>query len=159
VPDRVPYELPWHWENLKRATRERRMRLLATWVSWFVARYHLAGRVPACWYRHPGLADELKALWYQYQEVTRPLVPKIAEEFPGKTKVEEPKVAARQYREWHEARWRWTIGPLADATGYRECLARNQHVEDAAHAADAAAFAESSRDGLDCAIQVGEVAW
>ena len=159
MPEMVRYRLPWCWEGLDDDEVTQRMRLLAKWVSWFVARYHLAGRVPACWYRHPGLVDELKALWYQHQEVTRPLVPEGPADFPGEVKAEEPKVAARQYREWHDGRWRWTVGPLADARGYRECLARNQHVEDEAHAADAVAFADATAKGLGEAIQEGSIKW
>ena len=153
MPNVVPYRLPWWWEGLDQEEAALRMRRLADWVSWFVARYHLAGQVPACWYLHPGLVDELKALWYQHQEVTTPLAPQVPADFPGETRPEAPKVAARQYREWHEGRWRWTVGPLADARGYRECLARNQHVEDEAHAADDAAFADAARTGLGEAIE------
>ena len=159
APRKVHHHLPWHWQGLDQEDAAARIRGLADWVSWFVSRYHLAGRVPACWYRHPGLVDELKGLWYEHQEVTNPLVAEVAGPFPGEVKAEDPKVSARLYRGWHEARCRWTQGPLADAAGYRECLARNRHVEDEAHAADATTFADATRNGLDEAFEAGELQW
>jgi len=59
--DQLPSgELRRHWADL------------GNWVSWFVDRYHLADVVPPCWPRHPALVDELIALWYYHQDVTRP---------------------------------------------------------------------------------------
>ena len=66
-------------------------------------------------------------------------------------------VLASDYVEWHEVRWRWTIGPLADAAGYRECLAKNHHVEDRVHDEDAGAFGEAARTGLEEALEAGEL--
>ena len=62
MADWVHLRLPWNWEGLEEEDLHRHLRDLAAWVSWFVARHHLVGKVPACWYRHPGLTDELSWL-------------------------------------------------------------------------------------------------
>lgn len=154
----VRYPLPWNWEGLDKDALAVSWRRLSTWVSWFVTRYHLAGRVPACWWRHPELGDELRALWYYHQEVTAPMVEMFQPDPVGlPQEPEEPSVPARAHWEWHEARWRWTTGALREALGYRECVAKGQHVEDHPHEDDAAAFAEATRLGLDQAADAGEL--
>ncbi len=143
--DYVRFALPWNWDGLDQAELHRRQGALRSWVNWFVARYHLVGRVPRCWERHPGLLDELSALHHYHEEVTNPLVPLLYGE-DDVAEPEDPEVPARAYQDWHEARWRWITGPLTDASGYRECLARQEHVDDG-HAADAAAFVAASEAG------------
>ena len=58
----APPVLPWNWERRDAGEIAESWTALAPWVRWFVVRYHLVGRVPACWFRHPGLVDELRAL-------------------------------------------------------------------------------------------------
>lgn len=70
----VRYPLLWNWEGLDADAVAESWRRLSAWFSWFVARYHLAWTVPACSWRHPELADELRALWYYRQAVAAPLV-------------------------------------------------------------------------------------
>ncbi|PZR78648.1 MAG: hypothetical protein DLM65_12365 [Candidatus Aeolococcus gillhamiae] len=153
----VRFGLSWNWEGLDETELQRRHGELRTWVNWFVARYHLVGRVPRCWDRHPGLVDELKALWYYHEEVTNPLVPVVdGDQVHDPSEPEDPEVLARAYHDWHEARWRWMTGPLADAAGYRECLARQEHVDDG-HASDARAFAEASAAGVEEPMDTAQV--
>src|SRR5487761_1233725 len=129
MPEQAPPALAWNWEGRDAEVVADSWRRLADWLRWFVSRYHLAGRVPACWYRHPGLVDELKGLWYHHQQVSDPpRLPADSEPFAGLTKPDDAAVLDSDYEEWHEVRWRWMIGPLADAAGYRECLAKNRHV-------------------------------
>jgi len=91
-----PDELRRHWADL------------GEWVSWFVGRYQLADEVPPCWPRHPALVDELIALWYYHQEVTRPSIRLVQPDPVGSPSApEEPDVPARAYWEWHEPRSRW----------------------------------------------------
>jgi hypothetical protein len=157
MADWVRLRLPWNWEGLDDEDLHQRLRDLAAWVSWFVARYHLAGRVPVCWYRHPGLTDELSALWHYHQEVTNPLVPLVQSDPVGAPEEpEDREVAARSYQDWHEARWRWITGPLAEALGYSECRSKGHHVDDG-HAGDAAAVAEATTTGLQEAIDAGDL--
>jgi hypothetical protein len=153
--ERVP--APWNWEKRDAADTAQRMRDLAIWVTWFVDRYHLAGRVPACWHRHAGLVDELKALFYEHQEVYWLVAAGVEGDFVQAAKAEVPAVSARLYRGWHEARRRWTVGALKDAAGYRECVAKNRHVEDEPHRQDASAFAEQASEGLEEAIRNGSL--
>jgi hypothetical protein len=109
----VRYPLPWNWEGLDADALLISWRRLFEWISWFVSRYHLVGRVPACLWRHPELADELRALWYYYQEVTAPVVELFQPDPVGDPDEPQiPDVPARAYREWHETRWRWTTGEL-----------------------------------------------
>ena len=123
---------------------------LHVWVSWFVDRYHLADDVPPCWPRHPALVDELIALWYYHQEVTRPSVSLVQPDpVEAPAEPEEPDVPARAYWEWHEARWRWTQAALRAASGYHECLTSHRHVDQADHHDHAAAFTEASRIIVD----------
>ena len=133
--DQLPAdELRRHWADL------------GDWVSWFVDRYHLADDVPPCWPRHPALVDELIALWYYHQEVTRPSVSLVQPDpVEAPAEPEEPDVPARAYWEWHEARWRWTQAALRAANGYHECLTSHRHVDQADHHDHAAAFTEASR--------------
>ncbi len=42
---------------------------LSGWVSWLVGTYHLDDKVPPCWDRHDGLAEELAALYVGWQNV------------------------------------------------------------------------------------------
>jgi hypothetical protein len=148
MTDWVRFPLPWHWEGEPALSDEElaaRWHDLARWVNWFVARYHLAGQVPCCWPKHPGLVDELTALRYHHQEVTCPLVPMVQPDPVGSPQEpDDPGTSARAYMDWHETRWRWSNGPLRDAPGYRECLTRGEHVPDEAHHDDAQAFAEAT---------------
>jgi len=146
MTDFVRFRLPWYWEGLDAKELEERWRDLAEWVSWFVTRYHLAQEVPHCWYLHPGLVDELIALRHYHEEVTSPLVPLVQPDpVAGPPEAEDPATPARAYQDWHEARWRWTNGPLREASGYADCVAKGEHVDDEAHHGDAHAFAMASR--------------
>jgi hypothetical protein len=125
--DQLPLgELRRHWADLGK------------WVSWFVDRYHLADVVPPCWPRHPALVDELIALWYYHQEVTRP----FAAEPAGPP--DDASVPASAYWEWHEARWRWTQGAPWTASGCQECVTGHRHVEEPDRRGSAAAFTEAA---------------
>jgi len=125
--DQLPSgELRRHWADL------------GNWVSWFVDRYHLADVVPPCWPRHPALVDELIALWYYHQDVTRPLVSDPA------GPPDDAGVPASAYWEWHEARWRWTQGALWTASGCQECVTGHRHVEEPDRRGSAAAFTEAA---------------
>jgi hypothetical protein len=131
-------ELRRHWADL------------GNWVSWFVDRYHLADVVPPCWPRHPALVDELIALWYYHQDVTRLSVPLVQPDPVGSpAEPDDLDVPARAYWEWHEARWRWTLWPPRAASDYHECLTGHRHVDQTDHRDHAAAFTEASRIIVD----------
>jgi hypothetical protein len=71
--------------------------------------------VPRCWHLHPGLVDELIALRHYHEEVTSPLVPLVQPDpVADLPEAEDPATPARAYQDWHEARWRWTNGPLRE---------------------------------------------
>ena len=65
---------PWDWARLDAEAAADTWSELAAWVEWLVARYDLADEVPACWWAHPAITEELTALWtawlaaYQYAE-------------------------------------------------------------------------------------------
>jgi hypothetical protein len=47
---------------------------LGEWVDWFVTRYQLSTRrIPACWYRHGDLVEELSALHTAWEASYSPL--------------------------------------------------------------------------------------
>ena len=157
MSDFVRFRLPWCWERLDAKELRERWRDLAQWVSWFVAQYHLARQVPYCWPQHPGLVDELIALRYYHEEVTGPLVPLVQPDpVADPLEPEDPGTPARSYQDWHEVRWRWTTGPLHEAPGYRDCVAKQRHVEDAQHHDDAQAFTEASRIAVSRLFPDGE---
>jgi hypothetical protein len=182
MPDWVRVRLPWWWgwaperpgtldekkrddvdhaeggvDALPSEELRRRWDDLHVWVSWFVDHYHLADELPPCWPRHPALVDELNALWHYHQEVTRPFVAMVQPDPVGSpAEPEDPQVPARSYWEWHEARWRWTQGPLRSAPGYHECLTGHRHVEEPDRQGRAAAFTEASRIIVDQLFTDGE---
>jgi hypothetical protein len=50
------------WHRLSRSEAGKAWDELTTWVDWFVDRYQLDDTLPACWYRHGAIVDELDAL-------------------------------------------------------------------------------------------------
>jgi hypothetical protein len=53
---------PISWCALDREQAREEWAALAGWVDWLVDRYGVAERVPACWYRHAPIHEELAAL-------------------------------------------------------------------------------------------------
>jgi hypothetical protein len=53
---------PVNWESLDADAAEEAWAMLAGWVDWLVDRYRLAETVPACWYTHHPVREELSAL-------------------------------------------------------------------------------------------------
>jgi hypothetical protein len=53
---------PVAWCSLDREHAREEWASLAGWVDWCVDRYGLVERVPACWYRHGAILEELSAL-------------------------------------------------------------------------------------------------
>jgi hypothetical protein len=56
------------WQLLDADAAEAVWRRLARWVGWLRGRYPLARQVPACWWRHPELVEELTALWLAWRQ-------------------------------------------------------------------------------------------
>jgi hypothetical protein len=50
------------WRTLTSTEAARAWTTLTSWVDWLVARYQLDDTLPACWYRHGAIVDELDAL-------------------------------------------------------------------------------------------------
>lgn len=50
------------WHNLSRFEAGKAWDELTTWVDWLADRYQLDDTLPACWYRHGAIVDELDAL-------------------------------------------------------------------------------------------------
>jgi hypothetical protein len=63
-PRKAPAGVPWplRWAELDRDAAAEVWAWLIDWVGWVVDRYQLAEEVPACWYQHPPLIEELSAL-------------------------------------------------------------------------------------------------
>jgi hypothetical protein len=55
---------PWplRWADLDRDAAAQVWAWLIDWVSWAIDRYQLVEEIPACWYRHPPLIEELTGL-------------------------------------------------------------------------------------------------
>ncbi len=53
---------PSSWQAARSADRQRDLTALAWWVAWLINAYDLSERWPACWYRHEGLVEMLRAL-------------------------------------------------------------------------------------------------
>ncbi|MBG0567530.1 hypothetical protein [Actinoplanes aureus] len=63
-PRKAPDGMPWplRWSDLDRDAAAQVWAWLIDWVGWLVDRYELAEEIPACWYRHGPLIEELTAL-------------------------------------------------------------------------------------------------
>jgi hypothetical protein len=63
-PRKAPANLPWplSWRDLDRDAAAHVWAWLIDWVGWLVHRYEIAEEIPACWYRHGPLIEELTAL-------------------------------------------------------------------------------------------------
>jgi hypothetical protein len=65
----LPEEVqPVNWKTLTDIEAPAVWAQLADWVDWFTARYQISVRkIPACWYRHGDLVEELSALHTAWQ--------------------------------------------------------------------------------------------
>ncbi len=54
---------PWTWRELDAAAAEESWDGLTRFVTWLVSRYDLGDVVPACWWAHGAITEELTALW------------------------------------------------------------------------------------------------
>ncbi|GLZ00833.1 hypothetical protein [Actinoplanes sp. NBRC 103695] len=63
-PRKAPLSMPWplRWAELDRDAAAQAWAWLIDWVGWAVDRYQLVEELPACWYQHPPLIEELSAL-------------------------------------------------------------------------------------------------
>ncbi|GAA3344780.1 hypothetical protein GCM10020358_49390 [Amorphoplanes nipponensis] len=63
-PRKAPLSIPWplRWADLDRDAAAQVWAWLIDWVGWAVDRYQLVEEIPACWYQHPPLIEELTAL-------------------------------------------------------------------------------------------------
>jgi hypothetical protein len=52
---------PWSWRHLPERQAAALWRELADWLTWLHTRYPLAETIPACWWRHPEIVEELTA--------------------------------------------------------------------------------------------------
>lgn len=62
------HQRPIVWDQLTPMQLEATWRSLAQWVGWLRGRYPLAHQLPACWWRHPELVEELSALWLAWRD-------------------------------------------------------------------------------------------
>ena len=53
----------WCWRDMPPERAAQLWRELADWIGWLRGRYPVAGAIPACWWRHPELVEELTALY------------------------------------------------------------------------------------------------
>ncbi len=58
----------WCWPLLAQDERRQLLDDLASWVGWLRGRYPIADRLPACWWRHSELVEELLALWLAWHQ-------------------------------------------------------------------------------------------
>ena len=54
---------PWAWRVLDADMARDTWSALSSFVDWLVARYDLGDFVPACWWAHGAITEELTALW------------------------------------------------------------------------------------------------
>src|SRR5207302_5493362 len=53
---------PWNWRGLDNEQAGDLWDELMAWVSWLVRRYALSEEIPACWWAHGAMVEELTAL-------------------------------------------------------------------------------------------------
>ncbi|MFG1995204.1 hypothetical protein ACGFJ7_35045 [Actinoplanes sp. NPDC048988] len=76
-PRKAPPSIPWplRWAELDRDGAAQAWAWLIDWVDWAVDRYQLAEEIPACWYQHPPMIEELTGLaaaWHTAYDDTAP---------------------------------------------------------------------------------------
>jgi hypothetical protein len=59
-PDLV--EKPVNWAALSQTAAAEQWQLLTEWATWLRDRYQLHESLPACWFAHPAMVEELTAL-------------------------------------------------------------------------------------------------
>ncbi len=113
---------PWTWRHLSERQAAALWRELADWLTWLHSRYPLVDTIPACWWRHPEIVEELTAAHAAW---------KAAYQSPG----------ASPYApgEWHD-RWlpglehrlanRWKTGRCAEQHQNRSTAAYGAAVDD-----------------------------
>jgi hypothetical protein len=57
----------WCWRDIGPIGAAVLWKRLAFWVGWLRARYPVAEQLPACWWRHPELIEELTALYLAWR--------------------------------------------------------------------------------------------
>ena len=55
--------IPWNWQKLDRKAAKASWKAVAEFVDWLVARFDLGDVIPACWWAHGAIVEELTALW------------------------------------------------------------------------------------------------
>jgi len=63
VADFGPAPANWCWQGIGEDEAFEQWRQLASWVGWLRRRYPIADQLPACWWRHSELVEELTAVW------------------------------------------------------------------------------------------------
>ncbi|WP_216895615.1 hypothetical protein [Nocardia alni] len=58
----LPVPCRYSWPDLDFAGKAALWQDLADWVDWLRQRYQLGSRIPACWWRHEAVVEELTAL-------------------------------------------------------------------------------------------------
>ena len=57
---------PWNWRKLDAKRAADTWKTLAEFVGWLVERYDLGDVIPACWWCHGAITEELTALWLSW---------------------------------------------------------------------------------------------
>ncbi len=74
LPATIPQGGAIPWRALGTQSRRQELGELAVWVTWVVNGYDLQDRWPACWYRHEGLVELLRALRRWHAALTTELL-------------------------------------------------------------------------------------
>jgi hypothetical protein len=74
LPATIPERGAVPWRALGTQSRRQELGELAAWVTWIVNAYDLQDRWPACWYRHEGLVELLRALRRWHAALTTELI-------------------------------------------------------------------------------------
>jgi len=88
----------WCWRDIGPVGAAMLWKRLALWVGWLRARYPLAEQLPACWWRHPELVEELTALYLAWRAAYT-----------------DPAAQLTAPADWHD---RWLPGTLARVRGW-----------------------------------------
>jgi hypothetical protein len=79
VSDFGPAPRDWCWQSIDSDTASEQWRSLCSWVGWLRSRYPIADQLPACWWRHSELVEELTGLWLAWLAAyTEPQAPLTA---------------------------------------------------------------------------------
>jgi hypothetical protein len=153
VPRKVVAVLPWNWESdlmpAGGAAWRVAWRELGTWVEWYTQTFELWAVMPVCWFEHPRLVEELRALSAYHRAVVAPEMVLA----PDGTVPRRGLPSAKDYWDWQFVRREWERAALGvDPRNHGGCTGPAHAAVPEATASGHAERLRRMREGLDAML-------